>query len=112
MKCLFYFLSLVLLSTIIVGCKVQSSALDAERVLRQAEDVPDHFSPLQGISLDNKSCKNPLVDSRSGLKIILRSAQNGLGKYEVPEGTYGVKKGEALLLDCSTGQVKGIIPLK
>lgn len=112
MKCSFCFLSLVLFSTIIVGCKVQNTSLDAERVLRQAEGVPDQFSPLQGASLDSKSCKNPLIDSRNGLKIILRSAQNGLGKYEVPEGTYGVKKGEALLLDCSTGQVKGIIPLR
>lgn len=94
------------------SCKVQHIPLNEQSVIRQAENAPDHFNPPPYLTLDTKTCKNPMLDSRNGTKITLLSAQDGLGKYEVPNGTYGVKKGECLLLDCSTGQVKGIIPLK
>ena len=50
-----------------------------------------------------------MIDARTGIQITLTSAKNGLGIYQVKEGDYGVKKGEALLLDCSTGKVKGIV---
>ena len=37
------------------------------------------------------------------------SAEDGAGNYSVPEGKYGVGKGELLRLDCATGKVLGII---
>ncbi len=109
MKKSFLFLLITSISILITSCKVQQNTLSIQSVIRQAENIPDNFEPPSNLILDNVSCKNPMIDSRNGTKIILLSAQNGLGKYEVPNGSYGVKKGEALLLDCSNGKVKGIV---
>ncbi|MCK7590705.1 hypothetical protein M0G43_08975 [Subsaxibacter sp. CAU 1640] len=101
----------LLMLLIFVNCKTANSTMNNQNVIRQAENTPEEFSAPANVSLDGQSCKNPMVDSRDGTKITLLSSSNGVGKYQVPIGTYGVKKGEALLLDCSTGKVKGIVKI-
>lgn len=78
-------------------------------ILREAVNTPDLFLPEEGEELDNKSCKNPMIDPRDNSKIVLATSTAGTGDYEVPEGKYGVRKGELLRLDCTNGKVLGIV---
>ncbi|MGE0636685.1 MAG: hypothetical protein AB7P01_09605 [Bacteroidia bacterium] len=98
--------SLVLLLS---ACGVTKQAGSHNTIIRQAENVPEAFFPPEGIVLDETSCKSPLTDKRDGTKITMASSANSEGTYRVPEGKYGVKKGELLLLDCKTGKVLGIV---
>ena len=109
MKTKLSFSCLLLLLCFATSCKTADRATSNQTVIRQAENTPDYFNPPEPLVLDNTSCKNPMIDARTGIQITLTSAKNGLGIYQVKEGDYGVKKGEALLLDCSTGKVKGIV---
>lgn len=83
--------------------------MENQTVVRDAVNTPDYFIAPANIVFDGKSCINPMLDPRNGNELILLSSSNGLGKYDVPDGTYGVEEGEALLLDCSNGSVKGIV---
>ncbi len=38
-----------------------------------------------------------------------RAFGTGRGDYSVPEGKYGVQKGELLRINCRTGEVLGIV---
>ena len=111
MKTIFTFFRVFILLCLLANCKTADNALANQTVIRQAENTPEYFSSEPNMVLDNESCKSPMLDSRNGTKIVLISSRNGLGKYKVTEGTYGVKKGEALLLDCSSGAFKGIVKL-
>ena len=108
MKSISIFLGATMLFFFIGGCKTASATMKDQTIIRPAVNAPEFFNPSAGVSLDESSCKSPMVDSRDGIKITLLTSSNGVGKYEVPNGAYGVKEGEALLLDCSTGKVKGI----
>ena len=79
---------------------------------REAIDVPDRFEAPAGTTMGENSCLNPLTDPRNGTKIILRTAfgDEGVGDYEVPSGMYGVGSRELLRINCSTGEVMGIVP--
>lgn len=98
----------VLLFTLLLNCSTSSYGIQNE-ILREAEDTPELFFPSDGLTLDQNSCKNPMIDFRDGTQITLASAFNGIGNYHVPEGKYGVRKGELLRLDCSNGKVLGIV---
>ena len=101
-----YLLALVFLS-FTLSCTTTRSGSQSHIILRQAENTPDAFSPPEGMTLDENSCKNPMIDRRDGTEIIMISAKNGEGTYKVPSGKYGVNKGELLRLDCRTGKVLG-----
>ncbi len=109
MKNLASFFSVFILLCLMTNCKSATNTVVNHKVIRQADNVPEYFSPPPNTVLDVVSCKNPMLDSRNGNEIILLSSRDGMGVYDVPEGTYGVKEGEALLLDCGTGKVKGIV---
>lgn len=91
----------------LIGCG--SSQNFADKAIRPATDTPVAFEPKNGMSFDESSCKSPLVDPRSGVEIIMVMAQGGLGDYRVPSGRYGVKDNELLRLNCSTGEIIGIV---
>ena len=90
----------------LIGCG--SSQNFGDKTIRPATDTPVAFEPKRG-SFDGSSCKSPLVDPRSGVEIIMVMAQGGLGDYRVPSGRYGVKDKELLRLNCSTGEIIGIV---
>lgn len=75
---------------------------------RAASDVPDAFQSPAGLSPEGE-CRNPMHDSRDGAAVRLFRSADGRGDYEVPEGRYGVAKGELLRIDCRTGSVIGIV---
>lgn len=91
------------------ACGTSSRALS---IIRPAEGTPERFAPAEGITLDDVSCKSPMVDPRDGTEIQMVSAQNNAGIYRVPAGKYGVGEGEYLKLDCQTGTVLGIVGKK
>ncbi|SRR5690606_3552427 len=97
----------ILLIGLAVGCASVSGGQNT--ILRQAENTPETFSPPPGITLDEQSCKSPMIDSRDGTQIIMVSSLGSEGNYRVPPGKYGVKKGELLRLDCATGKVIGVV---
>ena len=104
------------------ACAVSSGALyPAGAPTRAAPNTPDHFmvggmepgSPLSEPQSD-RACRNPMVDPRDGTRLTLKQSQPGsaghIGDYEVPEGRYGVGRGELLRLNCSTGVAMGVVP--
>lgn len=106
-----HYLQIMTLSLLVLvsACGVTKQTVSNKSIIRQAENVPEAFLSPEGILLDEISCKSPMTDKRDGTKIIMSSSSNSEGTYQVPEGKYGVKKGELLLLDCKTGKVLGIV---
>ena len=103
--------ALLVFSTIILfGCGSTVETRSMKPVLRAATDAPENFIAPEGATTGNDSCNNPLTDPRDGTKIIMQSAfSGGVGDYEVPDGKYGVQKGEFLRIKCATGEVVGIV---
>ncbi len=77
--------------------------------------VPDHFlvgeidSAATREPKPGEGCRNPMVDPHDGTKLTLVRSSNGMGDYEVPEGRYGVGKGQLLRLDCANGRPMGMV---
>ncbi|WP_329682618.1 hypothetical protein [Longimicrobium sp.] len=78
---------------------------------RDASDVPPEFvspsaAPVEG-------CRNPMTDPRDGTHVRLVRSQGGtVGDYQVPAGRYGVGADELLRLECGTGRVVGVVPVR
>ena len=95
------------------GC-ASRTILASDAWAKKAENVPEHFmvGKSNGFEMSepegNDDCKSPMIDPRDSTKIDLFRSFNGRGDYEVPKGKYGVKKGQILRLDCTTGRVVGI----
>lgn len=109
MKNCLFILGLILVQYSFHSCSSAVITNPENAILREAENVPDLFLPEEGVELDTKSCKSPMIDPRDNSKIIMVSSKNSMGNYEVPVGKYGVGKGELLRLDCTNGKVLGIV---
>lgn len=86
---------------------------------RAAQDTPERFVsedlPPGAAATDTlpmSGCRNPLLDPRDGTRLHMLNAQTRVGDYEVPAGRYGVGRGEALRIECNTGRVLGIVPIR
>jgi hypothetical protein len=82
-------------------------------VLRPAMDAPERFlredgSPITGTP-GAAPCTSPIVDPRSGARLLMERAYQGSGDYSVPAGRYGVGAGELLRVDCATGLAVGVV---
>lgn len=53
--------------------------------------------------------QQPIVNPRNGARLMMERAWHGAGDYSVPAGTYGVRTGELLRVDCSNGPPVGIV---
>lgn len=93
---------------LLLSCGPGQSTMESN-ILRPAFGAPDEFEAAGGMSLDDDSCRSPLVDPRDDTRIIMFRSGSGTGDYEVPEGKYGVRKGELLRVNCETGEVLGIV---
>jgi len=109
MKRIKYTFIVIAVLIITSGCGALQNSGNNTRIIRQAENTPEKFVPAGGISLDNDSCKSPMVDPRDGTQLIMVSSTNSMGNYKVPTNKYGVNKGELLRIDCSTGVAIGIV---
>jgi hypothetical protein len=100
----------VLLGTVSGCAGLNRTATDA--VIRPADDVPARFTTEDGI-MPEDACRSPMIDPRDHTRLrLVRSAQYGMshrGDFEVSGGRYGVGQGELLRIDCSTGDVIGIV---
>jgi hypothetical protein len=87
-----------------------AGATDA--MFRPAVDTPTRFVTSDGLASED-GCRNVMVDPRDQTQLRLaRSWQEGVshrGDFEVPVGRYGVRDGELLRIDCSTGEVIGVV---
>ncbi|AVR46214.1 hypothetical protein C7S20_13625 [Christiangramia fulva] len=81
----------------------------ADKPIREAIDIPENFMTKPGVEFEENSCKNPLIDPRTGVEIYLVESLEGMGDYRVPSGSYGVEANELLRVDCRTGKVIGIV---
>ena len=93
---------------LLLSCGTGESTMGSN-VLRPAFAAPDEFEAAAGMSLDDDSCKSPLIDPQDNTRIIMFRSGSGSGDYEVPEGKYGVRQGELLRVNCETGEVIGIV---
>ena len=78
--------------------------------------APPRFVPLDSAkviapadTLFGDGCLSPLADPVTGIQIILIRSESGLGDYLAPSGSYGIKDGQLIRLDCNTGRVLGIV---
>lgn len=109
------FLSLLLgaFLSLSLGC-ASRTILASDHWAQPAENVPEHFmvGKYNGFEMTepivDDGCRSPMIDPRDSTKVSLFRSFNGRGDYEVPEGKYGVKKGQILRLDCASGKVVGI----
>ncbi len=98
---------------VLAGCA--TSDFSAERILRSASAVPDHFlvgSPHSDELTEpapGTGCRSPMVDPRDGTRLLLVRSSDGMGDYAVPAGRYDVGPGELLRLDCATGHALGVV---
>ena len=104
----------VLLPFIAAACVSTSTFTPNPANLRMAQDAPAQFVTEDGGPPPEDSCRSPLIDPRDQTRLrLVRSGAVGAthqGDYEVPGGRYGVRTGELLRVDCSTGQALGIVP--
>ena len=104
----------VLLPLIAAACVSTSTFTPDPANLRMAQDAPAQFVTEDGGPPPADACRSPLIDPRDQTRLrLVRSGSVGAahqGDYEVPQGRYGVRAGELLRVDCSTGQALGIVP--
>jgi|SRR5690606_34080680 len=95
------------------ACATSRTFTMEPRDMRVASDAPINFVTVDGIAGVPSGCSNPLVDPRDQTRVrLVRSGSVGAvyqGDYDVTGGSYGVGPGELLRIDCSTGQVLGIV---
>ena len=92
-----------------------TSDFDPSRVVGQPEASPERF--LVGLpngsgtreTKGGEGCLSPMVDPRSSLRITMVRSSLDRGDYAVPEGAYGLERGQLLRLDCTTGRVIGVV---
>jgi len=72
--------------------------------------VPTRFAPADSTrALPESGCLSPLKDPQSGTTIILVRSENGVGDYLAPSGAFHIPDGRLLRLDCSSGDVLGLV---
>ena len=95
------------------GCSSTYHHTGSTVAIQPAMDVPSHFLvDGRGGKTEEPSpgqCRNPMIDPRDGTKITLERSAEGRGYYRVPNGRYGVRPGELLLVECGTGRVMGVV---
>lgn len=82
-------------------------------VLRPAENAPERFVLADSTAIRGTpgaaACRSPIVDPRNGARLTMARAYQGNGDYTVPAGSYGVRAGELLRVDCATGEPIGVV---
>ena len=105
------FLALLWLAPVVTaGC---ASSGGPSAALVSATDTPVAFLVEENGALRppraGEGCRNPLVDPRTDLRLVLERSEGGHGDYSVPEGRYEVGAGQLLRIDCATGKALGIV---
>ena len=99
---------LVILSLSACGTNVNTN-FEPTDVIRVSVGTPEMFEPPAGVRFDSFSCKSPLQDPRDGTQIIMVRSNGSMGDYAVPQGKYGIAGNELLRINCSTGEIIGVV---
>lgn len=99
-----------------IGCAIDPARRSTVAApLREAVDAPTRFLEPEAVrgamftdTVAPSGCRNPMVDPRDGTRLRLVRSEGRIGDFEVPDGRYGVRRGEVLRLDCAAGRVLGI----
>ncbi len=67
----------------------------------------DRIAPADTLAGDG--CLSPLADPVTGVRIVLVRSESGLGDYQAPSGSYGLRDDQLLRLECNTGRVLGVV---
>ena len=102
---------LIVLPLSLAAC---ASAPGASARLQPATDVPVQFqvSDADGslrAPRAGEGCRNPLIDPRSQLRLVLQQSRDGWGDYQLPAGAYEARAGQWLRVDCATGKPLGLV---
>jgi len=60
-------------------------------------------------TLAGPGCLSPMVDPVTGTRILLVRSESGLGDYQAPSGSYGMRDNQLIRLECNTGRVVGVV---
>jgi hypothetical protein len=60
-------------------------------------------------TLAGDGCLSPMRDPVTGVEIVLVRSESGLGDYDAPSGTYGMRDDQLIRLECNTGRVLGVV---
>ena len=97
------------------GCAAPGTQGGRPRPLEGA-GAPERFEPVgpalrvaPADTLTGGGCLNPLIDPRSGDRLVLVRSTTGHGDYEVREGRYGVGPAELIRVECNTGRPLGVV---
>ena len=98
------------------GCSTHAGSMHSV-----VEQPPPVTAPLRFVPLDSANviapadtmagdgCLSPMKDPVTGVQIVLLRSESGLGDYQAPSGSYGLRDDQAIRLDCNTGRVVGIV---
>lgn len=94
-----------------MGCgSINGGQVSERAIIRPATGITAEFEAAPGVTLGGNTCKSPMIDPADGTEVLMeRSFSSGVGEYSVPEGKYGVGRGELLRINCNTGEVLGIV---
>lgn len=56
-----------------------------------------------------EGCRNPVIDPRSQVRLVLQQSRDGWGDYQLPEGAYEARAGQWLRVNCATGKPLGLV---
>lgn len=78
--------------------------------------APGKFVPVDSTrviaaadTLAGGGCLSPMKDPVTGVEITLYRSESGLGDYQAPSGSYGLRDDQLIRLECNTGDVLGIV---
>ena len=103
---------------LLVACSAGASGgnFPATVLPTMPKGAPTHFVPADSTkSMAHADttvaapCQSPLKDPQGGVTIILIRSENGVGDYLAPSGSYGIPDGQLLRLECSSGEVLGLV---
>lgn len=114
-----HLLLLASMPALLAGAACSSGGTGSMRsVIEQPAPVtaPPSFAPQDpaGIvapadTMTGSGCLSPMVDPVTGTRITLYRSESGLGDYQAPSGSYGLRDDQLLRLECNTGKVLGVV---
>jgi hypothetical protein len=104
-----------LLAALVLACGGSSGM---QSVIEQPAPVtaPPRFVPFDSANLiapadtlAGEGCLSPMRDPITGIEIGLVRSESGLGDYQAPSRSYGMRDDQLIRLECNSGRVLGVV---
>jgi hypothetical protein len=109
-------LSVGCLAAILAACSTSTGSMQSVINAPPPVTAPPRFIPINQNDLlmpadtvAGDGCLSPMADPVTGVRITLVRSESGLGDYQAPSGSYGIKDGQLIRLECNTGHVIGLV---